>query len=212
MLGPNGAGKTTAISILCGLIKPTSGQAFIYGKDAGKGGREFKRLFGLAPQDVALYQGLTARENLIFFGKLMGLGAAAARARAAELLDEFNLMESADRRVSTFSGGMKRRINLAAALPAGPKLLILDEPTAGVDVQSRNAILDHLSELNRRGMTLIYTGHYMEEIQRLCNRIAILDHGRVLEQGTKNELFARHPDQGNLEDLFLALTGRSLRD
>ncbi|MFH1139295.1 MAG: ABC transporter ATP-binding protein [Pseudomonadota bacterium] len=212
LLGPNGAGKTTAISVLCGLMRPTSGRAFVYGRDASRGGREFKSLFGLVPQDVALYQGLTARENLVFFGKMMGLSGRLARDRAAELLDEFGLAESGDRKVATFSGGMKRRINLAVGLLARPRLLILDEPTAGVDVQSRNAILELLAALNRQGTTLLYTGHYMEEIQRLCNRIAILDQGRVLEQGAKDELFARHPENRNLEEVFLALTGRRLRD
>ncbi len=212
LLGPNGAGKTTTISILCGLLRPSSGRAILFGRDATDGSRETKKLFGLVPQDIALYAGLTARENLTYFGRMQGLKGRELRSRVRECLDYFGLAEHMDRKVATFSGGMKRRANLCVALLGNPPILILDEPTVGIDVQSRSAIMDSLLSLNQDGITLIYTSHYMEEVERLCSRIAIMDHGRILVEGSRRELLEDLPDCQSLEDIFLRLTGRGLRD
>lgn len=187
LLGPNGAGKTTTISIAVGLLAPDSGAVDLDG--LGTPARaEVRARIGVAPQAVALYDDLTARENLDFFARLYDLPRAARRERADALLARVGLSDRADDRVKGYSGGMKRRLNLAAALLHDPPLVLLDEPTAGVDPQSRNAILDMARSLRDEGRTVVYTTHYMEEAQRLCDRVAIIDRGRVLAEGTVEQL------------------------
>jgi ABC-2 type transport system ATP-binding protein len=212
LLGPNGAGKTTLISILSGALRPSGGTASLLGYDLGTQFRQVRQFLGLVPQELALYEPLTARENLHFFGRIYGLPKKRLLERIAECLALAGLEANADRPVKTFSGGMKRRLNLAIGLLHEPRLLILDEPTVGIDAQSRNAILESLEQINRSGTTLLYTTHYMEEAQRLCTRLAILDRGRVLAEGPTQEVLHRNGDTARLEDLFLELTGKDLKD
>jgi ABC-2 type transport system ATP-binding protein len=188
LLGPNGAGKTTTLSILSTLLPHTHGAARIFGTSLADDVRAVRRLVGLVPQDLSLYPELTARENLDFFGRLYGLRAPALALRVKELLAMVGLAARADERVHTFSGGMKRRLNLAAGLVHDPRLLLLDEPTVGVDAQSRQHILEAIRLLAGQGMTVLYTTHYMEEAERLCDRIAIMDEGRIIATGTLPEL------------------------
>jgi ABC-2 type transport system ATP-binding protein len=180
LLGPNGAGKTTVLSILSCLSEPSAGGVRLDGKHLRLSDHDLRRAIGIVPQELAIYEQLTARENLIFFGELYGLGGRALSARADELLKAVGLDQRANHRVSTYSGGMKRRLNLASGLVHGPRLLLLDEPTVGVDPQSRNLIFEEVRRLNREGITVIYTSHYMEEVEHLCSRIGIMDHGRLL--------------------------------
>jgi ABC-2 type transport system ATP-binding protein len=216
LLGPNGAGKTTTVSMICGLVTPDRGEVLVAGKPLRGDTDPSKRRIGLVPQDVALYDELSARANLRFFGALYNL---AGRALNRAIDDALSLVGLADRDrtlVKTFSGGMKRRLNLAAGLLHDPDILLLDEPTVGVDPQSRNAIFDNLEVLKRRGKALLYTTHYMEEAERLADRIVIIDHGRVIAEDSVAGMQARVPGVGgsraSLEVVFLALTGRSLRD
>ena len=184
LLGPNGAGKTTTVSIIAGLMSPDSGEVLIEGKPVKNDTDPVKRKIGLVPQDMALYDQLTALDNLTFFAALYSISGAKAKQAIDEAL---NLVELSDRggdKVGTFSGGMKRRLNLAAALLHDPQILLLDEPTVGVDPQSRNAIFENLEALKKRGKTLVYTTHYMEEAERLCDRIVIIDHGKVIADDT----------------------------
>ena len=211
VLGPNGAGKTTLVSMLCGLILPDSGAIRIRGRDLAASGRHTRRMIGLVPQEIAVYEDLSPRENLELFGRLCGMAGARLRSRVDECLERAGLaMRSADR-VHTFSGGMKRRVNLACGLVHRPELLILDEPTVGIDAQSREMILDWLADLPASGTTLIYTTHYMEEAQRLCDRITVLDRGRVICDGAPDELLAAG-GHFSLGELFFSLTGRGLKD
>ncbi len=180
LLGPNGAGKTTTVSMIAGLVTPDAGEVRIGGEPLNGDADPKKRRLGLVPQDLALYEELTARDNLLFFGALFGLSGAAADAAIASALTLVGLADRARDRVGTFSGGMKRRLNLAAGLLHDPDILLLDEPTVGVDPQSRNAIFDNLEELKRRGKALLYTTHYMEEAERLADRVVIIDRGRVI--------------------------------
>ena len=180
LLGPNGAGKTTLLSILAGLTAATSGTVSLFGKSFTPADRDTRRRIGLATQDLAVYPELTARENLLFFGKLYGLRGADLNSRVNEMLSTVGLSERAGERAGTFSGGMKRRLNLAVALVHRPDVLFLDEPTTGVDPQSRNHIFERVRAANAAGLTVIYTSHYMEEVQALCPRLAILDAGKLL--------------------------------
>jgi ABC-2 type transport system ATP-binding protein len=180
LIGPNGAGKTTLISILCGLASADSGDVRLFGQPFHRNNRDLRRLVGLGTQDLSIYPDLSARENLRFFGKLYGLGGKELESRIEELLGAVGLADRAADRAGTFSGGMKRRLNLAAAIVHRPRLLFLDEPTTGVDPQSRNHIFEQVKSLAAAGMTVIYTSHYMEEVERLCKRIAILEAGKVL--------------------------------
>ena len=190
-LGPNGAGKTTTISMAVGLLRPTSGEVDLDGRGSPTD-PAVRRLIGIAPQSIALYDQLTAMENLTVFGKLYGLEVAPLRTRCAELLEMIGLTDRARSRVGEFSGGMNRRLNFAAALIHNPPLVVLDEPTAGVDPQSRNAILDLVRALRSQGRTIVYTTHYMEEAQRLCDQVAVIDHGKLLALGTVDDLIAKH--------------------
>jgi ABC-2 type transport system ATP-binding protein len=212
LLGPNGAGKTTTIAMLSNLLRPAGGSLRVCGVDLLREPRKVRRQIGLVPQDVALYPALTARENLRYFGRLFGMGGRDLDRRVEECLDLVGLRDHGDRRIETYSGGMKRRANLAAGIVHRPRLLFLDEPTVGIDPQSRSTILENLSRLQKEGMTLIYTTHYMEEAQQLCSRLAIIDSGRVIAEGLPEELIAAGDGCRNLEDLFLQLTGRQLRD
>jgi ABC-2 type transport system ATP-binding protein len=188
LLGPNGAGKTTLMTILAGLSDPTAGEVRLFGKPFTRSDRDARRAVGLATQDLAIYPELTARENLLFFGRLYGLRGADLNQRVMEMLATVELTDRAGQLVKTFSGGMKRRLNLAAALVHRPRVLLLDEPTTGVDPQSRNHIFEQVRAQNTAGLTVIYTSHYMEEVQSLCPRLAILDRGRILATDTVRHL------------------------
>jgi ABC-2 type transport system ATP-binding protein len=188
LLGPNGAGKTTTLSMLAALLKPSSGDADIFGASLCRDAWTVRQLVGLAPQEVSLYPELTADENLRFFGRLYGLGGALLGKRADEMLDLVGLLPRRHDRIATYSGGMKRRLNLACSLLHAPRLVLLDEPTVGVDPQSRDRIFDAIRELARHGRTILYSTHYMEEAERLCDRITIMDEGRMVACGTLAEL------------------------
>jgi ABC-2 type transport system ATP-binding protein len=188
LLGPNGAGKTTTISMLSTLYAPTSGDATIGGHSITKDPMAVKQVIGVVPQDLALYEDLTARENLLFWGQMYGLSGKALNSRVDEVLEQIGLTDKAKNRVKTYSGGMKRRVNIGVGLLHKPRLLFMDEPTVGIDPQSRRAILDTVKELNKQGMTLLYTTHYMEEAEELSNRVGIIDHGELIAIGTQAEL------------------------
>src|SRR5437016_2433674 len=188
LLGPNGAGKTTLLSIVSCLLTATSGEVRLLGRPVVSSDRELRRHLGIVPQELAVYGELTARENLHFFGELYGLGNAELRQRVDAILAAVGLEDRADQAVNTFSGGMKRRLNLGAALVHQPQILLLDEPTTGVDPQSRNRIFEEVRRLNAAGLTVIYTSHYMEEVQALCPRIGIIDHGRLVACDTRERL------------------------
>jgi len=246
-LGPNGAGKSTTVRILATLLAPTSGEVSVLGLDPARRADELRARIGVVPQEIALYEELSARENLAFFARLFGLAGDTLRAAVGRGLDLAGLTDRADDRVQTFSGGMKRRLNIAVALLHGPELVFLDEPTVGVDPQSRNRVFAMVEELRAAGTTLIYTSHQLGEVERLCDRIVILDRGRQVAEGTLAELQrlesvqrkgsarlafgdvaeARRAqellegagiavqtteDLPDLEDVFLQLTGRDLRD
>jgi ABC-2 type transport system ATP-binding protein len=189
-LGPNGAGKTTTISMLSCLLEPTEGTAIVAGHDVVKAPNEVKRRIGLVPQELALYPTLSAHDNLDYFGRIYRLRGRALRQRVDEVLEMVNLTERAKAAVNTYSGGMKRRLNIAAGLLHCPEVLFLDEPTVGVDPQSRNAIFEHVERLRDEGMTVLYTTHYMEEAERLCDRVAIIDEGRIVALDTPRKLIA----------------------
>jgi ABC-2 type transport system ATP-binding protein len=188
LLGPNGAGKTTTISMLSCLIPPTDGDAFIAGHSIVKDPLGVKRLIGIVPQEIALYDALSARENLVFWGHMYGLGGAALRRRVDQVLEQIGLVDKADQRVNTYSGGMKRRVNIGVGLLHQPRIIYMDEPTVGIDPQSRRNILEAVKELNRQGMTVLYTTHYMEEAQELSDRVGIIDHGELIALDTQKEL------------------------
>ena len=191
LLGPNGAGKTTTFGILTGLIEPTEGRITLNGFDLLRGPRELKARMGLVPQSFAFYPTLTARENATFFGRIYGLRGRSLTDRINVVLELVGLKDRSEQKVATFSNGMKRRLNVALALLHKPDILILDEPTVGVDTQSRNAILESLEALNRSGVTVLYATHYIEEAQRLCHRVAILDYGKLIALDTPATLIQR---------------------
>ncbi|MGI9598217.1 MAG: ABC transporter ATP-binding protein [Acidimicrobiales bacterium] len=188
LLGPNGAGKTTAISMIAGLLQADGGEVHVLGQTMTPTSRAPKAMVGLVPQDLAIYPDLTARENLAFFGRLYSMQRDDLRRRVDEVLEVIGLTDRADDRAEEFSGGMKRRLNIGIGLLHGPRLLILDEPTVGVDPQSRNSILESVESLSDEGLAVLYTTHYMEEAERLCDRVAIIDQGRIQAEGTRREL------------------------
>ena len=204
LLGPNGAGKTTTISMVCGILARDEGTVVVDGQAIDIGTTAAKGAIGYVPQDLAIYPDLGARENLLFFGRLYGLGGQALARRADEILEIVDLKDRAKERTEHFSGGMKRRLNIGIGLLHEPKLLILDEPTVGVDPQSRNAILSSVASLSAEGMGILYTTHYMEEAERLCDRIGIIDEGRIIAEGTRRELVAL---VGGLDKVTLLATG-----
>jgi ABC-2 type transport system ATP-binding protein len=188
LLGPNGAGKTTTISMLSTLYTPTSGDATIDGHSITKNPMGVKRVIGVVPQELALYEDLSARENLVFWGQMYGLSGKPLTSRVDEVLEQIGLTDKAGNKVKTYSGGMKRRVNIGVGLLHKPRLLFMDEPTVGIDPQSRRAILETVKDLNKQGMTLLYTTHYMEEAQELSDRVGIIDHGELIAIGTQKEL------------------------
>lgn len=212
LLGPNGAGKTTLISMLCSLIKPTSGSFTINGLTYKKNKNKLKQQIGIVPQEYALYPSLTAFENLQYFGSMYGLKGKALTDTINQSLERLGLLPFAHKKIRTFSGGMKRRINLIASILHNPKVLFLDEPTVGVDVQSKNAIILFLQELNKQGTTIIYTSHHLNEAEFFCTRVAIIDHGKIIIKGKPDELIGANENTHNLEDVFISLTGKELRD
>ena len=216
LLGPNGAGKSTTVSMIAGLVTPDHGTVTIDGVRLSGDTDPVKRRIGLVPQDLALYDELSAQANLQLFGALYGLSSKALNESIARTLALVRLADRAHDKVKTFSGGMKRRLNLAAGLLHDPDVLLLDEPTVGVDPQSRNAIFENLEQLKASGKALLYTTHYMEEAERLADRIVVMDHGRVLADDSLGGLRSRRAGaadgSASLESLFLELTGRSLRD
>jgi len=213
LIGPNGAGKSTTVSMICGLLRADSGEVLLNGQQLNHGNSAVKHQIGLVPQELAIYEDLSARENLKLFGALYGLKGAALKARCDDALALVNLAERAADKPRNFSGGMKRRLNIAAALLHDPQLLILDEPTVGVDPQSRNAIFDSLETLKRQGRSLIYTSHYMEEVERLADHIVVIDHGKVIADETPAALYQRLPAQAALSvDLAQAVPDPLLQD
>ena len=211
LLGPNGAGKSTMLNILSGLLPFDSGKISICEKNLPQQLDEIKPLIGVVPQEIALYPSMTAVENLKIFGGIYGLRKKELKQRIDSLLTYFGLDQSKNRQIKTYSGGMKRRINLIAGLLHSPEILFLDEPTVSVDVQSKALILNNLKEINAQGTTIVYTSHYMEEAEMLCSRVAFIDEGKLLCKGTPDDLIQ---DSGceNLESLYLKLTGKTLRD
>jgi ABC-2 type transport system ATP-binding protein len=222
LLGPNGAGKSTTLSMLCGLLQPDAGTVTLAGAPVGEEASPVKRRIGVVPQEISLYEDLPARGNLELFGALYGIEGTLLHERVTAALDLVGLSDRAKAKPATFSGGMKRRLNIACALVHDPDVLLFDEPTVGVDPQSRNAIFANIEALRARGKAIVYTTHYMEEAERLCDRIVIMDHGRVVASGTRESLMNMLPPRtkprvepdprGTLEDLFLQLTGKQLRD
>lgn len=211
LLGPNGAGKTTLISILCGIIPVSSGEVQFYQNGTPYSNAERKSRIGFVPQEYAFYQELTPRQNLDYFGAMYNLSKTKLRERREHLLEVLGLEKAGDKKVGTFSGGMKRRVNLAIGIIHEPDILFLDEPTVGVDVQSRNAIIRYLQQINRAGTTIIYTSHHMSEAEEFCRNIALIDHGKVIAAGGLEHLKTVHAVP-NLQTLFINLTGEEYRD
>lgn len=215
-LGPNGAGKTTTISILSGLYSKYSGDVKIFDKNILTDSTFIKKNMGVVPQDLALIDDLTAEENVSFFAELYGLRGKELKRAVQETLEFVGLWDRKKDFPPKFSGGMKRRLNIACAIVHKPKLIIFDEPTVGIDPQSRNNILETIKKLNEQGSTIIYTSHYMEEVEAICTNICIVDHGKIIAKGTKEDLKAlvktEDGSTASLEEVFLKLTGRSLRD
>lgn len=216
LLGPNGAGKSTTLNMVCSLLKPTSGNIEVFGMDAAKSMKQIKRRIGYIPQDLAIHGNLKAWENVELFTSLYGIRCGELRAAVDESLAFVGLLDRRNSFAKTFSGGMKRRLNIACAIGHKPDLMIFDEPTVGIDPQSRNFILEKIKEANANGATVIYTSHYMEEVEAICTRIAIMDNGRIIATGTRDELARlvtdEHPENVTLEEVFLTLTGKKLRD
>ena len=212
LLGPNGAGKTTLISMLCGLYPTTSGEIYINGNTHKTNSDACKQAIGVVPQEIALYPKLTAYENLLFLGHMYGLKTVEVKEAIRYNLSILGLEENAHQKISTYSGGMKRRVNLIAGLMHNPQLLILDEPTVGVDIQSKQAIIDYLKKLNtEKGMTILYTSHHLDEAEDFCNRIATIDNGTLITQGETKELITQHQCK-NIEEVYLKITGENFRD
>lgn len=211
LFGPNGAGKTTLMSCMTGLLKYDGGTISISGMEIKKDPKAIKKLIGFVPQDFAFYQELSPKENLAYFGALSGLDKHSINKRTTELLEVLDLSEVKDKPVQKFSGGMKRKINLAIGVMHNPALLFLDEPTVGVDIQTRHRIIDYLKELNDKGTTLIYTSHQLNEAQELCNDIALIYNGKIIEHDTPENLFTKHNTK-DLEALFIKLTGKNYKE
>jgi ABC-2 type transport system ATP-binding protein len=212
LLGPNSAGKTTLNSLICGLIDPTSGDIIVFDKDVTRSLSDIKKKIGLVPQETALYSTLTVRENILFFGHMHGIHGVDLRNRVDRFIGIFNLNEHDSKLISRCSGGIKRRVNLICGIIHDPSLLLLDEPTLGVDIQLRTMIFDYLADLNKKGTTILYTTHYMKEAEMLCNRVNIIDHGVILADGKPSDLISENSGCTDLGQVFLKITGRDLRD
>lgn len=212
LLGPNGAGKTTTISILCSLLEPSSGKIIIGGLDPKYHLNEIKSRMGVVAQEIALYDNLTAYENLYYFGRLYDIGKNILEEKIDHYLERLSLENYKHKKIRVFSGGMKRRINIIAGVLHSPEILFLDEPTAGIDVQTRHVIREFLLELKSKGTTIIYTSHLIDDAQKLCDRIGIIDYGKLITIGTPGQLITEQIDCDSLEDVLLALTGTKLRE
>lgn len=211
LLGPNGAGKTTLMSIMVGILKPGGGSVSFYENDRLLGRQEMREVIGYVPQDYAFYPELTPAQNLAYFGAMYNMDGPRIKKRTDELLAVLGLSDVAGKKVGAFSGGMKRRVNLAIGILHEPMVIFLDEPTVGVDVQSRHAIVSFLKALNRTGVTIVYTSHHLAEAEELCNRIALIDHGKVIAFDSVSSLLKTNNSR-DLQSLFLSLTGLSYRD
>lgn len=211
ILGPNGAGKTTLISIICGILESSDGTVSYQENNQSLNYREFKKVLGFVPQELALYQELTPIQNLNYFGAMYGLSKAEIEQKADDILNKLGLLKVKNNKVVTFSGGMKRRMNLAISILHEPKILFLDEPTVGIDAQSKNAIISFLNELNASGTTIIYTSHHLNEAEMLCNKVLLIDKGDIVEYDSIQNLKAKTKLK-SLEEIFLALTGIEYRD
>ncbi len=215
LLGPNGAGKSTTMNMICSLVRPTAGQIELMGQNPWKQKKEVIHKIGYIPQELAIHGNLKAWENVELFTSLYGIKGQQLKKAVNDSLEYVGLMERRGEFAKTFSGGMKRRLNIACALGHNPELLIFDEPTVGIDPQSRNFILDKIKESNAKGATVIYTSHYMEEVEAICSRIAIMDNGKIIACGTASELkklVSVGDESITLEEVFLTLTGKKLRD
>jgi ABC-2 type transport system ATP-binding protein len=212
LLGPNGAGKTSLISVLTGLIKPDEGKIIIEGFETSKNIQEIQRLIGVVPQEYALYPKLTAKENLMFFGSMYGVRNPDLKQRIDAGIAQMGLTDFANKRIDTFSGGMKRRINLLAGVLHRPQVIFLDEPTVGVDVQSKRVIIEYLSQLNEKGTTIIYSSHLLHEAQTFCTRVAIIDHGKIQIEGVTQEVLVSEGKVKSLEEIFIENTGKTTKD
>jgi ABC-type multidrug transport system ATPase subunit len=211
LLGPNGSGKTTTINCLTGLLKPTEGTVRVMGIDAQSQGPMAREVMGVSPQETAVYPYLTGEENVRLFGELHSLSKKALDANVNLVLEKVGLLDDAKRRVAKYSGGMKRRVSIAMALVTDPEVVLLDEPTVGMDPQARRAVWDFILELRDRGKTILLTTHYMEEAEELCDEVGIIDHGRLIDLGSPSSLRASHGAR-DLEDVFIQLTGRKMRE
>jgi len=212
LLGPNGAGKTTLISALCGMIKPTSGELWLNNLNYRKHRKQIQQQIGVVPQEYALYPTLTAEENLYYFGSLYNLPTATLKRDISRGLERVGLTDFAKKPVKTFSGGMQRRVNLLAGILHQPRVLFLDEPTVGVDVQSKEVIIALLHELNEQGTTLVYSSHHLNEAQHFCTRMAIIDDGKIVVEGAPQQLIDAVSGATTLENVFIHHTGNQLRD
>ncbi len=212
ILGPNSAGKTTLISVMCGLLKFNSGRIMIDQQDITSSKSNSKKKIGLIPQEIALYPKLTVKENVSYFGQMHGIFGKDLKDSVDVLLDKLQLYKHADKRISRCSGGIKRRTNIAAGMIHQPKILILDEPTVGVDAQSRNLIFEYLKQLNSVGTTILYTTHYLGEAEELCSRVSVIDDGLIVENGSPESLIQKHENCDDLGDVFLKITGKALRE
>lgn len=211
LLGPNGSGKTTTINCLTGLLKPTAGKVEVEGYDVQKHGREARAIMGVSPQETAVYPYLTGRENVELFGGLYAVSGTKLRGRVDYVIEKVGLLDEAGLKVGRCSGGMKRRVSIAMALVTDPKVVLLDEPTVGMDPQSRRAIWDLMMELKEAGKAVLLTTHYMEEADQVCDRVGVIDHGKLIELGTPSSLKAKYEAE-DLEDVFIRLTGRKIRE
>jgi ABC-2 type transport system ATP-binding protein len=211
IFGPNGAGKTTLMNCMTGLLSFQQGKLSLFGNDIAAHKKSTNKLFGFVPQDFSFYQELSPAQNLEFFGAWSGLDKSTIKKRTTELLEVLGLSDVSNKQVHEFSGGMKRRVNLAIGVIHNPRILFLDEPTVGVDIQTRHAIINYLKELNNNGTTLIYTSHQLSEAEELCNKIALIENGKIIAHNTLDNLLAEHKEDG-LEGLYLNLTGKTYKD